>query len=380
MTDTDHSILAPSSAARAVQCPGSVLAEHGPLALPDDDGIEAMEGTAAHWAGAQMIEGVIPQVGDKAPNGVTLTVAILDEAELWYRDVRKVCIEWGIDPTTVDVEKRVRIAGVHPEHGWGSLDARAWALRSDYVHLFLWDFKRGHRFVDEHENWQLMDYVRGSLEERRGLDDQRVMVHMRIVQPRAYGHAPVREWLIGAPLLRAYWNIRTNRVEEALAPNPPFKPGEECRDCKVRHACDALHATGASIMDVTNRAQPHALPPEAIGWELKYVKHSLTLLKAIESGLDQQANHLLRKGPVPGVALRASEGRTNWTVPAPQVIALARMFKVDASKPPEAITPLQAIARGVPEAMVKGLSKATPGALKVTIDDGTLARRVGFGT
>ena len=47
-----------------------------------------MEGTAAHWVFEQMFAGVIPVVGQSAPNGIIITDEMLDGAEMFVDAVR----------------------------------------------------------------------------------------------------------------------------------------------------------------------------------------------------------------------------------------------------------------------------------------------------
>src|SRR5574337_1579521 len=77
---SQHAIVAPSSAARVVQCPGSLRAEQR---YPEvEPGSGAAEGEAAHWVLQQMSGGTIPAIGTLAPNGVAVTDEMLDGAQL----------------------------------------------------------------------------------------------------------------------------------------------------------------------------------------------------------------------------------------------------------------------------------------------------------
>jgi hypothetical protein len=379
MSLNEHHELAPSSAARNVQCPGSTRAEQQFPERPGDDE-EARAGTAAHWAFDQMLAGVILKVGDVAQNGVALDAEMLDAALILVDDVWAVCKQYGVDPAHVQSERKVKI------HWWfGTMDVRIFALPAGgMIHLFVWDFKFGHRYVSEFENWQLLDYVFGSVSELSPeIAWERIVVHMRIVQPRCYVRGgAVREWVAPLDDLRAQFNIRKSAAEEAIGPNPRFRVGEECRDCRValNAACPTLHKNAHAIMDHVSHEQPMGLPASVIGWELKYGRRAQAILNAYVSGLDAQAEHMIKSGQqVPGVGLSQGEGRTKWVIPHAQAIAMAAMMGVDIAQPPEAITPLQAKKKGLDPKFVDGLAKPGPGKVSITIDDGSLARRIGFG-
>lgn len=379
MSLDQHHENAPSSAARGVQCPGSTRAEQQYPEQPGEDE-DARAGTAAHWAFDQILAGVILSVGNTAPNGVSLDSEMIDGAYMLCDDVWAVCKQYGADPAHVQTERRVTI-----RWWYGTMDVRLWvSVPGGKIHLFIWDFKYGHRYVSEFENWQLLDYVFGSVSELSSeIAWERIEVHMRIVQPRCYVRGgAVREWAAPLDDLRQYFNIRLSTSEEARGPEPRFRVGEECRDCRVAKsaACPTLHKNAHAVMDHVSREQPMGLPAETIGWELKYGRRAQAILNAYVSGLDAQAEHMIKAGTiVPGVILSQGEGRVKWTVPHAQAIAMAAMMGVDIAQPPEALTPLQAKKKGLDARMVDGLAKPGPGKVSLSIDDGSLARRVGFG-
>ena len=77
---TAHSFLPPSGAAawsRCAQWPSMNAA------YPQDDTPESLEGTAAHWVLANMLDErcSTPKEGELAPNGIMVTGEMLDGAE-----------------------------------------------------------------------------------------------------------------------------------------------------------------------------------------------------------------------------------------------------------------------------------------------------------
>src|SRR5205085_9695018 len=102
------------------------------------------------------------------------------------------------------VEGLIEISILH-DLNWGTPDAWVYSPRSLTLDVF--DFKFGHGFVSEFENWQLIGYAAGFLESL-GIDghaDQALRVNLHVVQPRAYHRAgPVRTWSVLASDLRPY--------------------------------------------------------------------------------------------------------------------------------------------------------------------------------
>lgn len=372
----DHALLAPSSAKRWVKCNASALLE---ACYPDDETDAAREGTAAHWvASEQLTHAAIPAtlLGVAAPNGVIVTDEMIEAAGVYVAHVRSHLERLGLDHDALVVEQRVDIPRVHPEN-WGTPDC--WLYNRVGSHeLHVWDYKFGHGFVDEFENWQLIDYTAGILDRLglNGQDDQTLTVHTHIVQPRCY-HAsgPVRSWSVPAVHLRAHFNILAMAAKDAMSGQASAKPGEHCVNCKARHACNALQEDAYRSAQIARESVSVDLSPEALGLELHYLRGALTRLQARLTGLEQQAESLLRSGQrVPYSTLVQSSGRQQWSVSVAEVLALGALCNVKVAKD-DVITPQQAIKAGIPAELVELYSKRTSG-LKLAADDGRDARKV----
>lgn len=372
-----HSILAPSSMARTVQCPASVRMEQQ---FPEtEDSPDAADGEAVHWGSAEMLAGRLVDEGQRAPNGVLLTQEMVEAVDLYCDDVTKALAVFGMKPSDGAIETPVSIERIHPQC-WGTPDFRAWIpahLRGGRPLLILWDLKYGHRDVRAFENWQCVAYVAGCLA-ATNLPDTEVDVEVRIAQPRSYHReGPVRRWAFAAVHLRPMVNIASTASHEALGENPRARVGPECRDCRARHACPTLQRAAAGACDEAGKAQPFGLTPAALGVELRYLKRAEELLKARISGLEEQALALQRSGTaVPHWAVEHGSGRRRWAKPVGEVLALGRMFSLDLAKPIEAITPLQAVAKGLPETLLATFTEQPRGAATLVPDDGSKARRV----
>jgi hypothetical protein len=362
---TAHSIIAPSSAARRWQCPASTRLE---AAYPEDgQSPAAAEGEAAHWAAAEMLQGRLVDIGQIAPNGVVLTQEMVEGADLYYDDVVKT-----LKPGGWSIEQQIRMPRVHPE-SFGTPDFAAWA---DPLRLFLYDYKFGHRVVEVYENPQLIEYVAGLLPEN--VDDRAITVTVKIVQPRAFHRdGPVRSWTFRASDIRPQINVASNAAHEALADNPRAAVGTECRDCRARHACPTLQQAAYRDIETARGVQPLELPPAALALELALLRAGVERMSARLSGLEEQALSMLKAGkPIPGWAIEHGNGRQRWARPAAEVLAIGDMLGLKLGKPPEPVTPKQAVAAGLPPEMLTTLAETPRGEAKLARDEGARARAV----
>lgn len=367
---TAHSVLAPSSSARRIQCPGSTLLE---AAYPETETTpEAAEGEAAHWAAAEMLSGRLVDIGQIAPNGVVLTQEMVEGADLYYDDVVATLRPHGLASHQGRVEQRIDIPRVHPQ-SFGTPDYAVW-LRPDS--LAVWDYKFGHRYVEVYENAQLIEYVAGLLP--RGVDDRAVDVTVKIVQPRAYHrNSPIRSWSFKASDIRAHINIAETAAHEALGPEPRQRVGPECRDCRARHACVTLQRAAMRELDEAGREQPLELPPAALGLELAMLRDGIRRLEARASGLEEQALAQIKRGAsIPGWRVEHGAGRQRWAKPAAEVLAIGTMLGVDLARPVEPITPHQAVKAGLPAEMLTALAETPRGGATLVRDTGSAARAV----
>lgn len=367
---SDHAPLAPSSASRRRACAGSRKMEA--LYPQPDDSPASREGTAAHWAASETLSGRIVDSGQIAENGVMLTDEMIDAADMYVDEVRKVLAD-------VVIEERINIDYIH-EQCWGTPDA--WAFSEITGTLYLWDFKYGHRFVDVFENWQLIEYAAGILDfiGIDGIADQHVTVVMTIVQPRCYvGGSPVRSWSVRASDLRGHFNAARMFEAKAMSDDAELTVSPECRDCSARHACPALQRASYADMNVATEAVPFDLPPQALGTELRYIQSAIDTLTARATSLEEQALSMIRQGKaIPHFTAQHGMGRERWVKPEPEVIAMGELMGVKLGVT-KLVTPKQAVKAGMNAELVKSFTETPRGELKLVPDDGTNARKI-FGS
>jgi hypothetical protein len=370
----EHSVVAPSSAARRFQCSASTTLErdHG---LPESDDPAAPEGVAAHWGVAEQLSGRLVDEGEIAPNGVVLTDEMAQAADQVLDYVTKLLAPFGLRPEQGHIEERVKISRVH-DQSFGTPDY--WIWLPGWI-LFILDFKFGHRRVEAFENRQLVEYLAGVSEGRpRDVPDIAVNVIAVIAQPRAHHRdGPIREWRTTLADMRGLINQQSNAAHEALGPNPRARVGEECRDCRARHVCPALQGAAYAAMDEAQRATPMPLPAAAASLELRLVRRALERLEARQSGLEEQISGELKRGTrVPGWRVEHGAGRERWKRPAAEVIAVGSMMGLNLAKVPEPVTPKQAREKGLDPAIVAEFSERPAGSASLVEDAGDAARRV----
>jgi len=380
-----HAFLAPSSAGRWVRCALSASLE---AAYPEtEDSPASLEGTAAHWVVQMLLQGSVIAADRQAPNGVAVTQEMIEAAELVLDDILET-----LDPDWARylvIEQRVNIPRVHAQN-WGTPDYRAWSrMENGRLCLHVWDFKFGHGIVDAFENWQLIDYTAGLLGEAgvNGLQEQEAVVDMVVIQPRAYHRdGPVRRWRVVASDLRAYFNRLEMAAEDATSIKPTASPHPDaCKNCKGRHACEALQRAAYFAADYGQHYAPLELTPHALGLELRALKRAQSLLEARVSGLEAQAASSIKSGKmVPFWSLESTPGRLAWTRPAQEVAALGQMLGLDLAAAPDVITPTQAKAKAKAAKIAPEIFDAyairPAGTAKLTEDNGTNAKRIFAGS
>lgn len=357
---TTHSFFPPSGAKAWRKCAAWPVMNSR---YPQEDTEESKEGTAAHWvawgvhAGQEMREGMV------APNGVIVTLEMLDGAEMLVAEINKLRYP--------KIEQTVSIPRVHA-NCFGTPDV--WAFDPLTGILTVVDYKFGHRHVDEYENEQIISYVAGILEVLEA-SEMDITVNAIIVQPRCfYKGKPIRTWTFKATAIRGIVNDLHRSAQNALVADPVATTNSECGDCSGRHACSVFQKAIYSDMEMSGHSVPFDLPPAAASLELALLERAAERMKGRITGLQQLVEANAKAGlPSPWHALEAAYGRAKWTLPDEQIIAIGQMYKKDLSKP-GVITPNQAVKLGVDEAVIKAYSSVSSSMKLVPFDPKNISR------
>lgn len=358
-----HAPWAPSSMYLTVACPG--WKKQASLLPPEAPTESTLEGDAGHEVAASYAIAIRdfnappPAVGALASNGVEITEAMIEGGELWSE---------ALEGYPAHIETRVTIARLHPSGCWGTPDARQWAPESRILRVA--DYKFGYGFVDEFENWQMLAYMVGIVDELGLWDDSTVKLEMTVVQPRYYNGNPIRTWSIQTPGLHHYAERMRTAIQEAESPRPRVMSGTHCTYCPARAVCDVYRKTIGNAIDFAGRADPMVSTPEDVGRELKVVQEFIKRLEARETGLSALAEAMIRQGKrVPYFGFEQSVGRLAWTMPLEVVEMTAQLSGKTVMAPAKPITPTQAKQRKIlADAVVSQYSDRPKGAFKLVPD------------
>lgn len=371
-----HAYLPPSGAGAWVACAMWPMMN---AAYPQDDTDESREGTAAHWCWTDVLEtdAQYPVENSIAPNGVPVTEAMLDGAELYVRVVDNALNECGLTRDVLRVEQRVMMPMIH-EHNDGTPDTSFYAPH--LFRLYCFDYKFGHDYVDAFESWQCVNYVAGLIElvrERYGKTDDEIEVRICVVQPRNYdSDGPVRWWTVRGSDLRAMWNKLRSAAERAFAPMPVATTGAHCEHCPGRVHCNANQRQAYRAASLSRQSLPFDLPAQALATELLILQDAERDLAARISGLEAEADARIKRGEtVPGFGMQASVGREKWTAAPDLVAGMGDALGVQVRKP-ALITPEQARKAGMPAEVVATIATRPAGGVKLVRMDPKALRKV----
>lgn len=337
----------PSGAGRWVYCPPSAMLPDPPqvLAAPRD---KRDEGILAH---AVALEG---------RRSEAVTPDMLRGAELLAQVIGGVGGE-------VRIERRVRMP-------WGSVGrVDFWAVQG--TTLTVGDYKFGRAPDPAVGNWQLLAYALGlttdpvaahECPEVKGVQDLRLIV----VAPRSVTGALVQEWRVRVEDAVEHWDRLRAAASSALQnPDGPRTAGlPQCTYCPQRAECPELR--GAVLRGVLIQAAGPGLEEEGQnpGIELSLLTHAVELAQERLLALQEKVRYMLVRGGAPtelGWRMSPGRGATVWTVPPATVARVGDLAGVQVLQPPEAVTPLQAVAAGLPEEVVASMSERRPGKLKL---------------
>ncbi len=357
-----HSVLAPSSCARRMQCSASRRME---AMVQQTESPASMEGVLAHQVAAEWLrhERVVyhPDTG--------VTQEMIEGAKLWREIVMG---PLNFSPAHLYIEHKIEMPSIHPD-AYGTPDA--FMFDYDNKKMYVFDYKFGHTEIEVFENWQLLAYACGLFydsSEHRSIGE----IELVIVQPRLYSGERVKRWSLTTAELYVYFQRLRHSERLAMTDNAPFQVGPECNYCKARAICPALKEVGKTWQEKIKTNLALELSPQDIGNELRLLEGVAKLIDARITGLQQQAIHSIQSGvAIPYYTLGYGRGSEKWKSEVSEVAALGDLMGINLRKPVDVITPKQAITAGIPEATVKQYSEHISGALRLVPDDTSKVKR-----
>lgn len=324
---SSHSRFAPSSMSRLMACAGSY--QLSLIAPPQEETDSTLEGTAAHEVMSAYFE-----TGDKLPighitrNGVAVTKDMIDGLNVLIDYVNSLELDY------VNAEQRVYMSSLHKDC-WGTADL----YYDDLSVTHVIDYKFGHKYVDEYENWQLISYAAGCVSDQFNPNKT---VYLHVVQPRCYLKSPCRVWKTSVGELRAYWNkIRAQLEHIDSGINVKCVTSKECINCPARLGCETYKTEVNNIVGLAET--PSYVPGSLLNQdhELVVLQDAMELLKGRIEVLETSVEAQLRAGAAsPNYAIVNVDGRAKWNASA-DIRSLGDMMGVKLFKDPEPLTPAQ---------------------------------------
>lgn len=365
-----HADVAPSFLATVVECPGSLALSRSQPNVETDD---TREGDVAHKIAMRCAMGEpIRQYLGATLDGVRVTAEMIKGAEMYAE---------ALEGFQGNPEQTIPIPRIHATKCFGTPDF--WQYAAVTKTLRITDYKYGHLYVEVFENWQLMAYAAGIIDmlvsEGRAHEFE-IIVEFMIVQPRCYSaDTPVRTWTTSAQNLRAYINQAHAAVEDALAPNPKTKAGTHCLFCPARAICKTAHKASTAILQYAGTVEAMSQNGHEVGLRLALINDALTMLKAVQTGLEETAHAMLRNGKtVPFFKVGHSQPREVWVKPVGDIAALGTLYGKKLVEHDFAVTPKQAVALGIPRAIIDKFSTTPPGKARLERDDLTETKKIFF--
>jgi hypothetical protein len=300
-----HAKLSPSSAARWMTCPGSVILCEG---LEDRSSKAADEGTMMHLVASECLDNNL----DAAADFESLTPEQAQSVQTYVNNVRSIVAATG---GILLVEQRLPIEHMTGEEGaTGTADAVI--LTPDEFIVIDAKFGRG-VVVDVVENAQLMMYAHAAYVEF-GHAYSPTRVRMIVDQPRL---GALSEWTISVPELEGFahkvqrttWAIGLH--DETLNPSP-----KACQWCRAKATCPAIREQVLADFDVV-------VPETADDADLGRVMTNASLIEAWVKAVRAEVERRLLAGEsVRGYKLvQGKRGNRAWGDPAVAEEALKKM-------------------------------------------------------
>ena len=360
---SDHSVLPPSAAHEWLHCAGWLK-----MQPPEtSDSPESSEGTLRHAEGAELLK--LAAVG-KLPTGV-IHPALTEYVNLCHNIMRRTAVFGG---DSFGIERKIPMPSIHPL-AFGTCDFFIFK----WPHLWVVDYKHGHRYVEVFDNPQLICYASGIMDMFKidGKTDQELQIHMHIVGPNMYvPGGPVYSWDCKGSDLRGHVN-RLRAAAETNIASGDCKAGSHCRDCKARLTCKAAIRSSVDTYLAVEQAAPYDLDSYAIGNYYGLLKAAAGKVKSMIDAIEPELLSRMRRGErIPGWTKREKQSALKWQMPDAEILQLSDLLELGLRLPAKPMTPTQAIKAGVDQSIIQQYAARESAGVEIVPEDTTLARRV----
>lgn len=345
-------VMGGSTAARRINCIGSLKAEAA-FNKPDKPPTEyAMRGTVLHAAMEMMLITLDPD----AKNYLETYQQVLNDLEgndLGYGE------QWAITPEQINnkivpaweaflevkekyslddwfIEQQVSLDDQIP----GAFGTADLILKdtSNRLHILDWKFGDGVP-VPVEGNMGLTFYAAAALYDPDPeliefcSDVENVALH--IVQPRVGSNKVLHTWETDTAYVENFIDIAEEAMTKARGVNPPLKPGDYCRWCNAQINCSAYKNMSSEVLKVK--------PEDLTELELSEALKKAELLSIWIKNVFEKAQQELEKGVIiPGYKLVNKKPRRAWKdVEAAEKALRSARFKVAKMFSKKLISPTQ---------------------------------------
>jgi hypothetical protein len=249
--------------------------------------------------------------------------------------------------------------------------------------LIITDLKYGFGWVEVEENWQLICYAI-LMWLKYGNNGAVIPPKVRLIiyQPRAdHPDGPDRDWDFPGEQLRGYYNQIQNRISEIEAGTATAVPGKHCRYCQGIVDCKANREyICGPIVGRGYVPEKQSITPVELSKELDLINEASELIRHRLMALEARVEEVIKSGEiVPGYVFQQKISPLSWDVPDP--ITAAADLGIDIQKPPQPITPTQAVNRGlISNEMIKFMASRKAGGFALKRQNMSAVKRIMEGT
>ena len=291
----EHAKLSPSGASRWATCPASL---NKSLLYENKTNPQAQWGTVVH------------DLGEKMLKNKNIDVDSYEEEQLEVAsEYADYCNSVMGKAPVVLIEEKFDLSCISP-NTFGTGDCTI--LNEDGT-LHVIDLKTGRNLVYADNNWQLMLYGIGAIEELKMLYTI-TSVKLHIVQNRV-GHIDTWELSVDALMEFKEWII--GRAKLALSDNAPFNPEEKaCQYCPHQQNCNALyeHVTTVITGDFDDLSSVEDTTDKLSTQRIKNILDNANLITSFVSAVQDSAIEKIEAGDnIDGYKLVESRTNRKWS-------------------------------------------------------------------